>query len=340
MLKKMLRFSIIVPIYNTCSFLDRCLYSIEQQTYPNFEVILIDDASSDDSAFVSLNYVNRDTRFRLFKNETNKGNGYSRNLGIKQSKGDWVCFVDSDDYIEKSYLETIVYKIRESSCELLTFDYYVIRKNRRRKVLVSEIVPNEISLDKFLSQNYGENQFAAWRYVCKRSLLKDNNISFDESRRAFEDIIFTTQLFYFAQNIDVVCQPLYNYVVRNGSIIQTKNKRKIEDKIVALLSVKAFLMQQNDFESHKEGYSLLFLMEGFWSSSIMYVKICSHKDENEYKWLREIAESHFIQNLKLELLTVKNVMGTLMFKLSLRLCKCSFRMYILWLRILSIIGLL
>ena len=337
----MLRFSIIVPIHNTCSVLNKCLSSLKNQTYSNYEVILIDDASTDNSDLIALEYANNNPKFRFFKNEKNKGNGYSRNIGIKESSGDWICFVDSDDFVDVTYLECIAHKIQESPYDLIMFDYNILKNKFFKKVSVPAVVSSGNSFENFLSLHYGENQFATWRYVCRKSLLIDHSVVFDESGRVFEDIIFTTRLVYFAQNVGVVRKPLYNYVLRIGSIIQTNDKRKVEDNIVALSSIRTFLIEQNDFETYKQSYSVLFLIEGFWSSSMMFAKMCTRKDKKEYLLLRGISQSKFIKELNLNLLQAKNHKDSrqlFVFKVSMRICKLSFPLYILWLKMLNFIG--
>ena len=104
--------SIVVPIYNVDNYLRQCLDSIQNQTYQNFECLLINDGSPDNSADICREYVSKDARFRYFEKE-NGGVASARNLGIKYSKGKYITFIDSDDWVDLDYLEVLHSKIKE-----------------------------------------------------------------------------------------------------------------------------------------------------------------------------------------------------------------------------------
>ena len=100
------KISIIVPIYNSEKYLDECLLSIQNQSYTNFEVLLINDGSTDNSNFICEKFVSQDVRFRHFSQE-NKGVSSARNYGLKEASGEFITFIDSDDYVEANHLEEL-----------------------------------------------------------------------------------------------------------------------------------------------------------------------------------------------------------------------------------------
>ena len=121
--------SIIVPIYNVEKYLRQCLDSILNQTYQNFECLLINDGSPDNSADICREYVEKDSRFKYFEKE-NGGLSDARNYGIRQSKGSYITFVDSDDWLEENAVEILMKRAEETGADLIYFNFtYLILKD-------------------------------------------------------------------------------------------------------------------------------------------------------------------------------------------------------------------
>jgi glycosyltransferase involved in cell wall biosynthesis len=216
-------FSIIIPVYNVEQYLIRCIESVIIQTFTNWEIILVNDCSPDNSQKIIDSYTKKDFRIKSIVNESNKGLGGARNIGLKAAKGDYLMFLDSDDYISD---ETVLQKLHKQA---RTFNLDVI--DSRYRVLKDENEP--IFLPKrFLSLN--ENVLTgkiylntvsilpvvAWNKVYKRSFIEMERIVFKE--RKYEDICFTLETIYKSkrvQNTDVV---FYNYIIRPGSIMTSK----------------------------------------------------------------------------------------------------------------------
>ena len=114
--------SIIVPIYNVENYLRQCLDSIVSQTYQNFECLLINDGSSDNSADICREYIEKDSRFRYFEKE-NVGVSSARNLGIERSKGQYITFIDSDDWVDSEYLEVLYRALIEEKADIAITTY-------------------------------------------------------------------------------------------------------------------------------------------------------------------------------------------------------------------------
>ena len=114
--------SIIVPIYNVENYLRQCLDSIVSQTYQNFECLLINDGSSDNSADICREYIEKDSRFRYFEKE-NVGVSSARNLGIERSKGQYITFIDSDDWVDSEYLEVLYRALIEEKADIAISTY-------------------------------------------------------------------------------------------------------------------------------------------------------------------------------------------------------------------------
>lgn len=209
--------SIIVPIYNVETVLNRCLVSISEQTFKDFECILVDDGSTDSSAFIAKLFTTSDIRFRYYS-QKNAGQGSARNYGIRQSRGEYLCFVDSDDYIHPQYLE-------------LLFNALVTNRADFASCAVERVYDDGRHVNYSLTNQYGATiitnikdylvsaSFAVWNKIFKRCLF--DNLSFPENMK-FEDFALMPQVYERAQRIVSISDVLYYYYWRENSTTTTK----------------------------------------------------------------------------------------------------------------------
>lgn len=209
--------SVIVPIYNVEKYLKQCIESILNQTFYDFELILVEDGSPDSCCKICDNYHLLDSRIVVIHKE-NGGLSDARNAGLEIAKGEYIVFVDSDDWIEPQYLEILYNKISEYNADIVICGYYItdengnIEKNivtKKEYILDSNQALNELVKDKKI-ENY------AWNKIYKYSLFK--NIRYPVGK-IFEDIYTTYKLFLLASKIGVINFSLYNYRHRLGSIM-------------------------------------------------------------------------------------------------------------------------
>ena len=209
--------SVIVPVYNTEKYLHRCIDSILAQTYTDFELLLIDDGSSDSSGAICDEYATKDSRVRVFHKE-NGGVSSARNLGLDNAKGEWVAFCDSDDYVYSSWLQN--YSIIENEviydfvCQGIDTDKPLYPTTNLCsygldfKGGVSECI-NELHKVKLLG--YLHNK------VFRLSIINDNSIRFDIRLDFREDEVFVIQYLLYCKNIISVSQIGYHYFVPDWS---------------------------------------------------------------------------------------------------------------------------
>lgn len=226
-------FSIIIPIYNVEKYLTNCLDSVVKQTYSNFECIMINDGSTDNSGKIAKEYVKKDTRFRLFSQE-NQGLSVARNEGIKRSIGKYLVFLDSDDFIEENALnilsDYIVFKnpdiIVSSSKAYYEYNDRIVT---RKWVLLKQWkkggeILNSISCDK-------EFVLAAWCIVVNKEFLQKNGLFFYPNLK-HEDELWVPKVIIESENIALNDCPFYcNRADRPGSITQNHNIKKMFDKL-------------------------------------------------------------------------------------------------------------
>lgn len=210
----MTKFSIIVPIFNAEKTLCRCLDSILHQQYDDYEVILVDDGSRDASYDICEHYKKADHRIRLFCQE-NGGPSKARNLGIEKANGEWICFVDSDDYISELYLKELNEKItKNDNLDMIFMGYHKINFKDKK---IEQMIPRdsgkkgmELAIDLVAQGMFGYT----WIKIFKKIKIKD--IRFHEGINLFEDEIFTCEALTLCSQIDILSRPIY-YYIQNGS---------------------------------------------------------------------------------------------------------------------------
>ena len=222
--------SIIVPIYNTEKYLNKCLDSLVNQTKKELEFILINDGSIDNSEEIIKKY--KDERIKYFKNK-NQGIGKTRNFGIEKSTGKYLMFLDSDDYLEENACELLFNKAVKESLDIVVCDYYKVYSNGNKEdFLISDF--NNSSLEennKLLNIiNLGP---------CNKIYLKDlivkNNIKYLENLK-YEDTTFVAEAILKAKKIGKINKCLHNYVIRNNSETTVRDEKCFDIiKVVDLL---------------------------------------------------------------------------------------------------------
>lgn len=202
--------SIIVPIYNSEKVLCRCIDSILNQTYSNFEVLLINDGSSDNSELICKGYVERDSRVNLFS-QRNGGVSSARNTGLKLAKGEWIAFVDSDDWIEPDYLSELI-PASHNELSICSFIYEGTRSsniNHLRTGLWDG--GNIVRAFSFLLSNMAF--CGSWCKIFSKSLIDEYRLLFDTRVSAGEDMLFVYEFIGRRPlTIKTNSRPLYHYV--------------------------------------------------------------------------------------------------------------------------------
>lgn len=219
----MKKVSVVIPVYNIEKYIGDCLNSIINQTYKNLEIICIDDCSTDESMKKVNEYAEKDTRIKILKQKENRGQGEARNLGIiKSVTGEYVYFIDSDDFIEKNYIEEMVNVIEKKNvdlvCNVNILKYYgkdniknKFIKNKREFVLNKKLDWNEDFMDKL--------PISAWCKLYKTEILKKHEILFAENKLKFEDFYFWYILKTRLKSVCIIYGSIYFYRQRNDSIM-------------------------------------------------------------------------------------------------------------------------
>lgn len=221
--------SIIVPIFNMSKYLSKCIESILVQSYSNFELILIDDGSTDDSLNICKKYAQLDSRIVVLE-KTNGGQGSARNLGLERAKGDFITFVDSDDWIEKNLLEVLMNNLRKYDADISCGGVYS-NLDKSDFILDSEvIVKNNIQAMELFVMNMNGFNHSPVSKVFKKELF--SNVKFLELR-GFEDAGTMFKVFINAKKVVSQQLSLYFYLQRNDSTMHREFSKNDFDRVIA-----------------------------------------------------------------------------------------------------------
>lgn len=207
--------SIIIPIYNTEKYLDKCLNSCINQTFKDIEIILINDGSTDNSFEICKKYLKIDSRIRLF-NQENKGQSFCRNFGIMNSETDFIFFLDSDDYIQLNTLESLYNKIIKDKSDIAIGGWE--RVNQIGDILdrfpkINENIINSSSKNSYIFS--GKISLISCGILFKKNIFIENLLFFPNY--AYEDVCLLPKVYYYANKISVVNECLYKWLDRENS---------------------------------------------------------------------------------------------------------------------------
>lgn len=215
--------SIIIPIYNMEQFLRRCLDSVVNQTYTLLEIILINDGSSDSSGDICNTYAQKDKRIKVIHQE-NSGVSSARNTGLDIATGDYISFVDPDDYIELNAYETLIPHLDNNHIDILRFNAYrkseVLNRLPFKGKYSGERLEQEILLSMIGSEKFGGMFILGvlWIHLFRREVIEKNHIRFNKDLRRCEDRLFTITAMLHSENMLFIDSILYHYQVNNESL--------------------------------------------------------------------------------------------------------------------------
>ncbi len=245
--------SIIIPVYNCENYLKRCLDSVFAQEYDNFEVICIDDGSTDGSKAIIDNY---DLRYYY---QENSGQAVARNKGIELANGEWICFVDSDDSIEPNYLSKM-YKSTNDEIDIVICRIKRINENGKYNVDTTKRLGILNNKEALVYSNLGPTN-----KLIRKSAIKNSRFAGEKLR--FEDVLFTTELLTNSRKIAFIDDVLYNYYVRENSTM-----RRFDDSLNDIFIILDRLTKKDFYPNYKDEIDYIVFKNGLFGhlSRIIY----------------------------------------------------------------------
>ena len=283
-----MKFSIVIPVYNVEKYIDKCLNNILKQTYKDFEVIIVNDGTKDNSQDIIDKYVKKDNRFKSFIKE-NGGLSDARNYGINYCNGDYLLFIDPDDYIEINLLEKLNSVILKEKYDIIKFKINLVNENYeliRKEDGYNE--DKEIDFTEIINQEFCE---PAWTYCYNFKFWKKNKFEYTKGR-VHEDFGLTPYVILKANKIYYLNYYGYNYVQRQGSIISSNSMDKVLKKCYDTLYFYDLNMERiKNIKSDK-----VKIFKSFFANAVL-ARGKNLKEKDFQKYYSELKKRNVINNL-------------------------------------------
>ena len=238
--------TIAVAVYNTEKFLKDCMDSVVNQTYQNLEIICVNDCSTDKSLEILEEYAAKDKRIKIITNEKNSGLGVTRNVGIDAAHGEYILFIDSDDWLDLTACEKLITKAKEGDSDVVFFSIYVINKNEKKKWKNFCDVSYPLGLEDrkiLLRKTYPH----AWSRLCQLDFMKKKGIRFPDFRKA-QDQKPHWMACLLAEKVSFESECLYYYRIHETQVALCTDKR-----LMLIIDI------YDDIEEYLRGENLYFL---------------------------------------------------------------------------------
>lgn len=252
-MKSSVKVSIVAPVYNADRFIHKCLDSLIRQTLPEIEIILINDCSTDNSGQICEEYAGKDSRVKVIHNEENIKQGLSRNKGIDLAQGEYIAFIDPDDWVDLDFYEKLYLAAIKANAD--------IAKTERKLIYESGELVDQTKLNDQIRQalQKGLTLLSLFTYehttaIFRTSVLQNNNVRYSGIRNA-EDNTFLLQATHYCKGIVLITGTYYYYLQHPASAKHQKDKTHIESKITALCESLKYL---NSFDISEEHYNDVF----------------------------------------------------------------------------------
>ena len=267
-----MKLSVIVPIYNVEKYLPKCLDSLVNQTLKDIEIIIVNDASPDNSKKIIEKYLKKYKNIKYFEKE-NGGQGSARNLGLKHAKGKYIAYVDSDDYIELDMFEKMYNKAVEDNSDVVICGHNLVDLNYNVVDKYLPVITGNIKEDILLGN------MAVWNKIYKKDII---DIDFRE-KLWYEDIDFTAKLLLGNKKISFVNEALYNYLLRPGSTMNNKNAKRNLELLSAFTSMKKYFKGKKLYKKVYEDIEFLAIYHIYIMGITRLIRIdIPSKEKNEY----------------------------------------------------------
>lgn len=268
-----MRLSIVVNMYNTAKYMPRCMETLLEQDIPQseYEIILVDDCSPDNSLEMAREYATRYTNIRVCTHGKNKGLAAARNTGIDAAKGQYLCFVDPDDYIEKNSLAALLKQMNDEQLDMLRFNYQKVDEEYRN-VPDSEIearfdyTSGVMTGTEYLAHRLGVGCYV-WAYIYRLDFIKSTGIRFFEGC-FFDDTPWLPRILQKAQRVNVNPIRHQYYLQRTGSMVHSHNNQAIMRKVDTHMQLIDILLEQRK-EAPRETYDWYDMMLAHASISLL-----------------------------------------------------------------------
>ena len=268
--------SVIVPFYNVENYIEKCLETLVNQTLKDIEIILVNDGSKDRSIDIVNKFLKQYPEKIVYLEKENGGLSDARNFGIPHAKGEYIAFLDSDDYVEKDMYENMYELAKKEDSDMVECDFYWEYPDKLKK--------DEGTIYHGKKEMIEKVRVVAWNKLIKKEILEKSDVKFPKGLR-YEDVEFTYKLVPYIEKVSFLKKPCVHYVQREGSISNKQNERNKEIFDV-LDNVINYYKENEIYDTYKDELEYVYVRYAFCSSLLRIVKI---KDEDIQQKLLDLT---------------------------------------------------
>lgn len=272
--------SVVSPMHNGSLYLEAFLQSVLRQSFSSFELIMVDDGSTDDSAQIIQNYQNKDSRIRLIR-QTQKGAGSARNLGLSHAKGQYIIFLDCDDWFCKDFFKTMIDRIKKDRSDVAVCEFFIFdqKTTQTRRFRIAEEAESEIAGTNLIFDLLVPNP---WTKLYRTDFLRQHKLSFQEITSC-NDWSFAYASLACARKISVVKEPLVYYRTQTDTSISSYRYKRTKDIVLAIKHLKEELKKRDLYSRYREGFARKSV------SHLVYEAFAGRKWKGFYILLRNLV---------------------------------------------------
>ena len=260
-----IKVSVIVPVYNVEKFIDKCLNSLVKQSLKEIEIIVVNDGTKDNSQKIIDKYVKKyPDKIKSYIKE-NGGQGSARNYGLKKASGEYIGYVDSDDFVEKDMYKKLYNKAKENNYDIVVCGNYNVSEDYQNKNIDAFI--NNYNTD---LENIFFGKMAVWNKIYKRDILIKNKLEFKE-KVWYEDLAFTLKAIMNSNTFAFIDEPLYDYLIREGSTLNNSNVQRNLEILDAFNDILSYI-QHNKKEEYFSKIEFLAIDHIYISAIVRVLK--------------------------------------------------------------------
>lgn len=301
------KISVIIPIYNAENSIEKCVNSILKQTYSNLEIILVNDGSIDKTEGICSKLIKRDSRIKYFYKK-NSGVSNARNYGINVARGDYISFVDADDYLEEDMYEEMINNSNDA--EIVICNYFEIRNNKKENINIEMKEKTFYKLDKLMANIKNEeiNRYVnvPWNKLIKTEIVKNEKIRFNSKISLGEDLMFNLQCMKASKSIKIINKKLYNFTINDEGLgLKKRNKNEYMKNSIEVIN------ELISFSKDTKNIGNILLNE---LCNIINRLIREYDKNYVFELLENIKYEQKVHNLNYKILTPKNYLINFLLK--------------------------
>lgn len=314
------KLTFIVPVFNVEDYIEECLISIMNQTEPDIEIIIVNDGSTDKSASICSEYEKKDSRIKVI-HKKNEGLGYARNSGLSIALGKYISFVDSDDWIDISFAETVINIMEKYGADLLEFQLTKINNKRNYKytqpLKIKQGRYKKTDIEQRILKNYLSDKGdrianSVCTHIYRNDLIKEHGLLFYDERKIYtEDFVFNLQYLFHIESIYVTEEPLYYYRYNNNSLTKSYRINYIQLVLNRDNLVKDILQSRNYKNyNHFVDEKFMVISHSFiFNAFKLYKKEPAKQIVNEFKHILNYPEIQIaLKGTKIRELSIKRIL--------------------------------